>query len=346
MKRLVVKATGMVTCVGFNSPSSCAAIRGRISGVSESHLWDATAGVPVRAGKVRLLQWWDGVGKLAEMVAPAIQECLVAASPIGAADIPILLGVADEERPHRYVDLDAELLGEVERRLDLSHHANSRLIPKDRVSGVIGLMEAKRLIEGGKAPACIVAGVDSYLSQLVVEVYLDRRRLVSEGNSNGFFPGEAGCAVLVGPSSQGRADELEILGFGLAQETGTIDSDKPLRAEGMTKAVRAALADAKLPMHDTQYRITDLNGEHYKFKEGVFTVGRLMKKKTIDLYDVWHPIEFLGDIGAAIVPCVLAVALHAGQKRYAPGSRAVCHFGSDNGERAAVITQFQSRKVS
>ncbi|MBV9644482.1 MAG: hypothetical protein JO334_12995 [Verrucomicrobia bacterium] len=346
MKSLVVKATGMVTCVGFNARSSCAAIRGRISGVAESNLWDAKRGVLIKAGKVSLPQWWDGTGKLAELVAPAIHECIVDALPIRPTDIPILLGVADEERPYRYEGLDDELLEEIESRLNIPHNVNSRLIPRDRVSGIVGLMEARELVERGKAAACIVAGVDSFLNQSVVEAYLERRRIVTAGNSNGFFPGEAGCAVLVGPSSSGREDELEILGFGSARETATIDSDKPMRAEGMTKAVRAALADARIAMHDTAYRITDLNGEHYKFKEAAFTLGRLMQKKTIDLYDLWHPIEFLGDIGAAIVPCVLAVALHAGQKRYEPGSRAVCHFGSDNGERAVVITQFQPKKVS
>ena len=32
-------------------------------------------------------------------------------------------------------------------------------------------------------------------------------------------------------------------------------------------------------MHDTAYRITDLNGEHYKFKEAAFVEGRLMQNK-------------------------------------------------------------------
>ena len=34
------------------------------------------------AGKVPLPQWWVGIGKLAELVAPAIYECVMAAQPI------------------------------------------------------------------------------------------------------------------------------------------------------------------------------------------------------------------------------------------------------------------------
>jgi 3-oxoacyl-[acyl-carrier-protein] synthase-1 len=341
MNRLTVKATGMVTAVGFNSAASCAAIRAGISGIAKAKLWDTVAGDYINGGKVNLPQWWEGLGKLAELVAPAIYECFVAARPIFPDEIPILLGVADVRRPHRFAGLDEQLLAEIEYRLKVKHNPNSKVIPKERISGVGALLEARRIIEGGGASVCAIAGVDSFLQQTVVAAYMEQRRLLTAGNSNGFIPGEAGCAVLVGLSSSGRQDELEILGIGLAQETGTIETDKPTRADGMTEAVGAALGDAGLALHDTFYRITDLNGEHYKFKEAAIVEGRLLQKKVIELYDLWHPIEYLGDIGAAIVPCVLAVALHAGKKGYAPGSRALCHFSNDNGERAALVTQFQ-----
>ena len=168
---------------------------------------------------------------------------------------------------------------------------------------------------------------------------MQQRRILTPGNSNGFIPGEAGCAVLVALGGDQRQGELEITGLGLGQEKATIESDQPMRGEGLTQAIRAALADAGLALHDTSYRITDLNGEHYKFKEASFAQGRLLRKIT-EHHALWHPIEFIGDIGSAIVPCVLAVALHAGQKGYGVGERALCHFSSDNGERAAMVTKF------
>jgi 3-oxoacyl-[acyl-carrier-protein] synthase I len=319
-------------------------MRAGISGVAKATLWDIESGETISVGKVNLPQWWAGLGKLAELVAPAINECLEAAKPTPRAEIPILLGVPDKGRPHRFIGMEDQLLEEVEYRLNVVHNPDSSIIPRDRVSGVIALNEIRRIFERGKAHLCIVAGVDSFLQQEVIDAYVDQRRILTPANSNGFIPGESGCAALVAPGDGRQQGELEIVGIGSAREAATIESDKPTRVEGLTQAVRAALVDAGLAMHDTSFRITDLNGEHYKFKEAAIAEGRLLQKKVIEIYDLWQPNEYLGDIGSAIVPCVLAVALHAGQKGYGPGSRALCHFSNDDGERAAIVTQFRARE--
>jgi 3-oxoacyl-[acyl-carrier-protein] synthase-1 len=339
---LAINASGLVTAVGFNSPASCAAIRAGISGVKKANLWDAESGEYIFAAKVDLPQWWEGLGKLSELVAPAIQECLIAAKPVPPAEIPILLCVAAPDRPHRMVGLDDQLLEEVEYKLGLQHHSASIVIPRGRVSGVVALQEAYRIFQKNEAICCVVAGVDSFLQQNVVEAYLKRRRIMTPNNSNGFFPGEAGTAVLATLSGQNLGDELLIVGCGMGRESGTIDSEDPLTGNGMTQAVRKALYEAGMTIFDTEYRITDLNGEHYKFKEAMFATGRFENKPVDRLFDLWHPIEYIGEIGAAIVPCVLAVALDASQKSYALGDTVLCHFSNDDGERAVVIARFHS----
>ena len=49
------------------------------------------------------------------------------------------------------------LLEEVEYRLDLKHHPESAIIPRGRVSGVVGLQLANQLFAAGKVKYCIVA---------------------------------------------------------------------------------------------------------------------------------------------------------------------------------------------
>ena len=93
--------------------------------------------------------------------------------------------------------------------------------------------------------------------------------------------------------SSDKAAGLEILGLGFAHEKATIDSKDPLRAEGLTEAIRRALAQAGLAMKDVSYRLTDLNGEHYKFKEAAFAFGRLLRVPLADAIDLWHPIEYV-----------------------------------------------------
>ena len=50
-------------------------------------------------------------------------------------------------------------------------------------------------------------------------------------------------------------------------KTATLESEKPLRADGLVQAFRAAFAEAGQTIADVDYRITDANGEQYWFKE-------------------------------------------------------------------------------
>jgi 3-oxoacyl-[acyl-carrier-protein] synthase-1 len=326
----------MVTPLGFNAPASLAALRAGISGVRRVPWTDFEAGESLRGGKVALPQWWEGLGKLAELATPAVYECLRAAEPVQPGEIPILLGVADRGRPARVAGLEENLLSEIEHRLELPRHPQSAVFPHSQTGCVHALAKADRLLAEGRARLCVVAGVDSFLSQRTLDAYMKERRIMTASNSNGFFPGEAGCAVLVGPTNT-RPDELRIIGSAVGSESATVGSTKPLRGEGMTQVVKAALTSAGVSLKDVAFRLTDLSGEHYKFKEALFASLRLNRGSRRDVLDLWHPIEYLGEVGAAILPCLLALARHAGQFGYAPGPLALCHVGSDDGQRAAFV---------
>lgn len=330
----------MVTAVGFNSNSSCAAIRAGIRNINETNLWDAESGTYIAAGKVPLPQWWVGIGKLADLLAPAILECFTAAQPLTPEEIPVLAGVASSDRPCRLPKLDEALLPEVEHRLGFQLHPASHIIPSDHVSVVVALREAEQLIDKQKVPCCIVAAVDSLLEHDLKNYYLEQRRLLTPTNSNGFSPGEAGTALLVVPANNSLEGELQILGMGMAMEKAAIDSEQPSRGEGLTEAIRKAFAEAGITIQETQYRIADLNGEHYKAKEMSLSMGRFHREPTAKLFDVWHPIEYIGDVGAAIGPIILGWALHAGRKGYGIGPTVLCTLGNDDGARAALVVNY------
>ncbi|GJH21756.1 hypothetical protein CBA19CS22_34460 [Caballeronia novacaledonica] len=342
MTALSVIASGMVTGLGFNAPASLAALRAGISAVRKTGWTDHRTGAALLAAKVDLPHWWEGVGKYADLIAPAIEECLQALVSVAPESVPILLGVAAPERPGRVPGLDDALLDEMHARLELRRHHETRSFAMDQTGCVHGLIVARALIERGVAQRVIVAGVDSFLHRATLRAYAERRRLMTPGNSNGFFAGEAGCAVAVGATGTHDGSELVIRGIGMANESATIDGTEPLRARGLTIAVRQALENAGVGLTDVAYRLTDLSGEHYKFKEAVFTEGRLNGEPRDKPLDLWHPIEYLGEIGAAILPCLLAQALHAAREGYAPGQLALCHVGSDAGARAALVVGMAS----
>jgi 3-oxoacyl-[acyl-carrier-protein] synthase I len=345
MHELAIKSSGMVTAVGLNAPASLAAMRAGIRNVNVTNIWDPESGTYLAAGKVPLPQWWTGLGKLADLAAPALGECFEAAKPVPARNIPVLLGVAPPDRPFRLPDLDKQILPEIEHRLGFALHPASHIIARDHVSVVIGLREAAEMIANGKAPCVIVAAVDSLLQHELKDYYLSKRRLLTPINSNGFSLGEAGSAVLVAPATADSDGELRVRGMGLNLEGATIESERPLRADGLIQAIREAFRQAGMSYEDLQYRITDLNGEHYKFKEMTLVMMRIHGKPKTKVFDLWHPIEYIGDVGAAIGPIVLAVAHHASHKGYGTGPGILCTFSNDNGDRAAIVLAYQSAKL-
>jgi 3-oxoacyl-[acyl-carrier-protein] synthase-1 len=343
MTTLEVTGIGMVTALGFNAPSTLAAMQAGISGVNESNWVDPVSGEPLQVAKVALPHWWEGPGKFVDLLAPAIEECLQAVEPATRADIPLLIGVSSRDRPGRAPNFDRELWLGVHAALDLPVNPNSALFPADQVGCAQALARAGALIESGNAVEVVVAGVDGFLSQSTLDAYIERRRVMTPSNSNGFFPGEAGCAVLVRAAAGNDASAVLILGQGFATEEATIDASKPFRAVGMTRALREALKSAGVTLGNVSFRLTDLSGEHYKFKEAAFAAGRLSDGGPESTLDLWHPIEFLGEIGAAILPCLLAQAMDAMQQGYAPGPLALCHVGSDSGARAAFVVGLRQR---
>jgi 3-oxoacyl-[acyl-carrier-protein] synthase-1 len=84
------------------------------------------------------------------------------------------------------------------------------------------------------------------------------------------------------------------------------------------------------------YRLADIAGDQYAFKEAALALQRTMRVRKEAFY-LWHPADCVGRVGAASVPLSIGVALAAASKSYAPGPGALCHFTDDDGVRAAVI---------
>lgn len=325
----------MVTGVGLNAPSSCAAIRCGINNFQETRFMDK-GGEWIVGCEVPLEQPWRGRSKLVKLVTPAIRECLDAIGNINPAKIPLLLCVAEKDRPGRLEGLDDQLMQEVQAELGITFHESSATISNGRVGGVIAMKQALTLINRGSVPLCIIAGVDTFLVGGTLSAYEERERVLTSKNSNGFIPGEAGAAVLIGPGRQTDKVCMSVLGIGFGKEEATIESEKPLRADGLVQAIKEALSGAGLTMGKLDYRITDISGEQYYFKEACLALTRILRDRKEE-FDIWHPADCIGEVGAAVVPCVLGIASSASRKGYALGDNLLCHFANDNGERAAMV---------
>jgi len=352
MKTISILGSGMVTGVGLSSPATCAAMRAAVSGFTETRFMNKD-GEWVIGCPVPLEPPWRGLDKLAHLAAPAIRECLSFAGGVQPETIPLLLCVAEKERPGRLAGLDEKLLPEIQMLLGFRFHPRSSVLARGRVGGAVAVDLARQLIHDEQLPRCLVAGVDSFLVGPTLAAYEARHRLLTKKNSNGFIPGEAGTAVLLGSTGSVGLAELRCLAVGFSRERATMDSEQPLRADGLVEAFRALNRDGGVTLDDADYRYTDCNGEQYGFRQDRLAISRTLRKLK-PRFDHLHPADCIGEVGAAVGPCVLGLALTAARKGYAsgngemspPGRGVLCHFSNDEGDRAAILLRYIEREGS
>jgi 3-oxoacyl-[acyl-carrier-protein] synthase-1 len=333
---LAVLATGLVCGVGLTAAESCAAIRCGVNNFAETRFIGA-GGEWLIGSAATLEKPWRGLPKLARMAAAALQDCFGQLPEVAAERVPVLLCVAEPERPGRLPGLEG-ILPEIEAVLGLRLHAHSRVLGQGRVGGAVALRTARRLLVEGRHKYVIVAGVDGFLAGPMLAAYDAENRLLRPDNSNGFIPGEAAGAVLLASWEEGMAAPLLLRGLGFAREPAFYGSGKPLRGDGLVAAVRGALAEAGIALHDCDHRIADVSGEQYRFKEAALAVTRILRARKV-MFSIWHPADCIGEVGAAALPAMLAV-LHAGAaKDYLPGPVFLGHLGNDDDLRAAFVTQ-------
>ncbi|MFW8609580.1 3-oxoacyl-ACP synthase [Rhizobium beringeri] len=331
--RLDILSIGMVTAVGLDAPSSCAAMRARLDGFRETGFvgprgeWLVGAPVPMPRN-------WIGEQRLAHMAAAAICETFNAV-PEARGKTALMLCLPEGDRQGRPLHDDATLSEEISRIAEIDLNLHSRIIAHGRPSGHVALDQARRLLAQDAIPYVLIAGVDSYLTSAALSHYLSTERLLTSTNPDGFIPGEAAAAVLCSRSLSGK---FQLSGLGLTREPAFIynGADLPLRGDGMTEAYRMALDETGIEMNQLGYRIADLIGETYWFKQTALANLRLLRGRH-DPQDLWSPAESLGNIGAAVVPLMLGMGWMAARKGYAVASPILIEASNDAGACGAAV---------
>lgn len=337
---LAIVSSGMVTGVGLSAPASCAAIRCAIDDFQETRFMDA-GGEWIIGSSVPLEQPWRGIAKLSKMLVSVLKECIACDPKLTLEQVPILLCLAEKDRPGRFDDLGNQVFIETQKELAIRFHEKSAIIEQGRIGVAVALNHARKLIYEEGLPQVIIAGVDSLLVGPSLRSFEEGERLMTTVNSNGFIPGEAASAVLVQAPGKSSEPQLFCLGIGYGTEKSTVDAeDIPLRADGLVQAIRSALAEAHCDLGALDFRIADVSGEQYGFKEAALALTRILRQRKEE-FDIWHPADCIGEVGAAIGPVMLAVFLAALRKNYSPGKSVIAHLGNDSGKRAAMVLTYQ-----
>jgi 3-oxoacyl-[acyl-carrier-protein] synthase-1 len=330
---LDIVSIGMVTAVGLDAPSACAAMRAKLDGFQETRFVGPGGGWLVGA-PVPLPRKFTGEKRLAHMAAAAILEAFEPV-PEAHGTAALILCLAEEDRPGRLAPEAPRLAARIGEITGIASPYRTRIVAHGRPSGHVALDQARRLLADRSVPYVMICGVDSYLAGLTIDHYLAERRLLTPDNPNGFIPGEAAAAILCTRPGSGA---MRLLGLGLAREPAYIynPTDLPLRGNGMTAAYRMALDASGMDMRDVGYRISDLIGESYFFKQAAIASLRLVRGHH-GFQDFWSPAESLGNVGAAVVPMTVGMAITAAMKGYDRGDPVLIESSGDDGACGTML---------
>lgn len=336
-----VTTASIVSAVGLDAPSTCAAIRGDISGFGETS-YVGNDGEPIVGAVVPGLPLTlRAHERLEAMLQGAIAECLRLRPDLRDGEVPLLLGVAEPERPGGLpVGRAKEMVARVERALGFAFHRDdSRVIAAGHVSAFHGLARAREALSRDEARACVVACVDSLVNAQTLAWLDAHQRLKTGQNSDGVIPGEGAACMVVERQPRRGEPWVRVLGLGFAREEASVlDTSLAFRGEGMTAALKAALAEAGRGMHEIHHRVSDVAGEAYGFREVSLAMSRTLRVRVGEM-PLWHPAECLGDTGAA-AGCVQHVLFaHRAWKGCVRGPGAVCHASGASGGRAVSVVE-------
>lgn len=337
---MYLASTGMVCSVGLSGEPACAAIRAGIAKFDELP-YRINHGEPiigsVVAGLALDLPYHE---RLVTLLSLAIEDSIRGMPSEPFFETPILVGLAESQRPGSHVAFESAILQRVQDRLGITFNRElSRVIAKGHTSAFEALNIARQLFAQTNTRACVICGVDSYIDASNLLWLEQHWRLKTLENSDGVIPGEAAAAILVCKHAQDNLSvAVQIIGLGFGFESAHVLDEKPLLGLGLVAAARCALYEARLQLHQVGFRLSDVTGESYGFKEQALMLAKL-ERTYREEFPIWHPAESIGDTGAAAGVCQLVIADDGMRKGYAPGHRAICYSSAVYGDRAVTVLQ-------
>ena len=333
--RLAVRSTGMVCALGLNAPASCAAVRARLTRFEQSLFHDRAGKRIVAASAPEAAEGRQGYARVVALLARAVGECAAGAGA-GSGGLPsVLVAVGEADRPDYPREVGPRVLRDLSATLGRPLGPNSAAFVEGPTGFFRALARAAEILAAG-APACVVAGADSLVNGRALEWLQEQGRLKTEFNPDGIIPGEAAAAVWLTRAGPDVAAQLLVVGLGFGHEASVLEEDAPNLAVGLADAMREALADAAMPLHEVDFRVGNMTGERLVFMEASTALARVQRVHK-DNFELWVPAECVGDAGAALPACMTVLAATGFARGTAPGKRAILWASGRTPDRAAAI---------
>ena len=348
---LTIAATGLVTALGHDAATSCAAIRAgltRAAPLPQCAVLDPdsqTLGPAIGHQVWGLTEGGSPVARWLALAGQAFADLCDRAALPGADDAVywqrtalLLVGPAlDDDRFVFCPPCNPELI-DGSYVQPLLHAFGVPIVPArvhsvfaGRTGAMRAVQAARRLFEEAGVERVLVVAADSLLDGHSLAWLQETERLKAADQPNGLMPGEAGAAVLL--QRQGAGGRV---GAALDhREAAAPLADGRQHGRALGRVLEAALRGSGILLPFEGDLIVDLNGEAwraYEFGAALTQVDRTVLGDCRTLL----PAQSVGDIGAASAVAGLVVACTAFERHYASRDAAVVLSTSVDGKVGAM----------
>ena len=304
-----VIGSGMVTSVGGDAEMTAAAVAAEVSGVRETEILNKSL-MPIKMAQVPEGALPDIHAQCKDSTLSPRQRRLLrlaAAALVQLADrlpagqtLPLYLSLP-EALPHHTAPLRGNFIEQLALQTGIPLNAADSLIADiGRAGSFYAIEEAHRYFSQTGNDYLLIGGVDSYWDPYLLAKLDTEDRLNVLGVVDGFIPGEGAAFLLLASDRVNTAHiahPVRLYRPGTAQESGHLYNETPYRGDGLANAVREALQQAAPAKVQSIW--TGMTYESYGVKE--FGVAHIRNSTAFaDPLDTQHPVDSLGDIGAAM----------------------------------------------
>jgi len=360
-----IVAVGMVTALGLDWETSCAASRAgilRASVLDHFPFQTEQIGEPqfARGHQVDLLaKGFEGYGRLLRLLAGAMREIHARCDkhPETLRGAAVYLSLPDPTRSQP--QFESATFDENELHLSLDDWALRLTTQASRLAGwpepsrleglsVAGhagfaqvLQRAIADLESGKVDSCIVGGVDSLLDEDTLTWLLNTDRLKHPAHAAGLMPGEGAALFLLSSSAKALPEICSLEAVNVGEESQTFMDDKAANGSGLWRTVRTLTSLTSQGNSSKPIRVwltSDHNGEVYRARElGGFLVRCRGEIQIENDLPVVLPALSFGDTAAASGAIGMAVSSRALSRRYLPPIHNIVLSTSDGPLRGAIL---------
>lgn len=347
---VAIAGIGMVTALGGDVDSSCAAMRVRFNNHKETTFKDSDH-EPIIGSHTPIDPHLFGDARLVEMMVQALAQTNVILTPEFCANVPLALCTPETETAGR-PSSDEALLARLEKRLGVQFKPGiSGHLPHGHVSGLMALQIAQNLLYEQNFPCVLVLAADSLLNADGLAALDAQGNLLTPSNGYGLIPGEAAIALWLTRPRPGVVVPL-VAGTAFFNTEPPDKQGRPAPVTGreLAQATWEACAQARCHPAHIDLRFNDCNGLDVRFKESALAEALVFNDNPGQtLPPLWQPAECLGEVGAASGLAAITWAWHASRKGYLPAAPStttstrhiLLHASNDGLQRAAAVLRFE-----